>query len=293
MTRMLDAGTLDRLTAEAGFGSWGALPYDPADRVLPCKRAALILEGMRSLLILTLPYLAGRTPGSISKYARGADYHRVAAARLDLLAAKLAAWAGGGRFIGFCDSSPFDETALALRAGLGCRGENHRLITPRYGSYVFLATLLCDLPLPSTAVETIPTCLGCGRCVAHCPGGALREKDGFCLDLCLSERTQRKGELPDWVMEAMRKVGTGWGCDVCQDVCPMNAHAAQTTLPEFLEQLTPDLTEPVIAASPSRAYGWRGKSILRRNLEILRGAESAGDCAARAANVGERGRKVR
>ena len=54
----------------------------------------------------------------------------------------------------------------------------------------------------------------------------------------------------------------------------MNADAERTTLPEFLEGLTPDLQEGVIAASRDRAYGFRGKAVLRRNLELLGSVES-------------------
>ena len=269
----LDRATLDALILPLGFGSWGALAYHPSMQVLPCKRAADFPEGMRSVLLLTLPYLADRTPGTISKYARGADYHRVSDRRMTALETAIADRVGKGRFVHFCDISPFDETTLALRAGLGCRGRNGRLITPRYGSYVFLGAVVTDLLLPTTEVAEIPSCKGCGLCIKSCPGGALSSA-GVAIDRCLSELSQRKGELSAGTIELMRAHRIGWGCDICQDVCPMNVDAERTTLPEFLEGLTPNLQEEVIAASRDRAYGFRGKAVLRRNLELLESVES-------------------
>ena len=118
-------------------------------------------------------------------------------------------------------------------------------------------------------------CLGCRKCIKACPTGALGEcgTDGY---KCLSYITQKKGELTQQEQELMRKCGTVWGCDICQDVCPHNADAEQTDIDEFREDLIDTLKLDSNISNKEfrriygkRAFAWRGKAVLVRNLEIL------------------------
>jgi len=59
-----------------------------------------------------------------------------------------------------------DRSAIAVRAGLGWRGEEQQVWTARYGRWVRFATVTTDLPLPADAGACPPSALG--RLVARC-----------------------------------------------------------------------------------------------------------------------------
>jgi epoxyqueuosine reductase QueG len=63
-----------------------------------------------------------------------------------------------------------------------------------------------------------------------------------------------------------------WGCDTCQDVCPMNKNPAITPISFFHKDIISVLTSEVINSMTDeefsqRAYSWRGKNTILRNLE--------------------------
>lgn len=66
--------------------------------------------------------------------------------------------------------------ALAVAAGLGWRGRNNLLVTPRFGARVRLVSVLTDLPLRVDRPYEGPGCGECRRCVAACPAGAIGER---------------------------------------------------------------------------------------------------------------------
>ncbi len=220
-----------------------------------------------SALLLALPYrVDGEAKGNISAYAVSVDYHHVAAELFARLLPRLEAAYPGARFVGFADHSPIDERHAAAIAGLGCIGDNGLLITERYGSYVFLGEIITDLPtdaLPGPVVG----CDRCGACRAACPC----EMDGV---RCLSSLTQKKGELTAEEAALIVRGGLAWGCDVCQDVCPRNRGVACAPLPDFVCDRLPSLTLDALAAMDDaafarRAYAWRGRAVIERNLRLL------------------------
>jgi epoxyqueuosine reductase len=173
------------------------------------------------------PVLAGepREPaGRIARYAVGSDYHVALRQRLEGLASdlrKAGLPAGGTAYV---DDRPLAERALAARAGLGWIGKNTNLLThDRAGSWVFLGAILSSAELPVD--EPVRTnCGGCTRCLSGCPTGALVAPQTIDARRCISYLTiEHRGGLSEW--EA-RAVGDWiFGCDVCQEVCPVNADA--------------------------------------------------------------------
>lgn len=201
---------------------------------------------------------------NISKYAVVADYHEVALNRLNSAAEKLREIYPENEFAAFADNSPIPEVKAACAAGLGVRGMNTLLITEKYGSYVFIGEIVTDLELECTEFEENP-CMKCKKCIKSCPSGAISET-GFEKSICLSEITQKKGVLSEKEEKLMKECGCVWGCDICQDVCPMNKNAAKTQIEEFL-------SSPVARISAGcpldgRAYEWRGRKVIERNLLI-------------------------
>lgn len=228
-----------------------------------------LMPAPQCVFIALFPYRAPETPGNLSIYARGRDYHTVVAEALGPAAAALSAAYPDSCFRVLTDDSPLPEVYAAACAGLGCIGENGLLIHPEYGSYVFIGTILTDLPFAATG-DAPSSCIGCGACRRVCPVGLEKSR-------CISALTQQGGTLTPDQEALVRAHPLIWGCDSCQTICPMNAGARETETPAFrdglIASLSPDdlrgLTRrQFLAAYPARAFTWRGPAPLRRNLDL-------------------------
>ena len=228
----------------------------------------------KTVLVFLFPYFVGAREGNISLYARSSDYHIIVKKYL----LKIAEYIGGMDLSVYCDINPLNERELAHKAGLGFYGKNNMLINPVYGSYFFIGCITADnmdIPLDSPLDMT---CSGCGRCIKSCPGGAL-SCEGFEISRCASELSQKKGELSPDEEAIILKSGLFWGCDKCQEVCPHNKNIPITPISEFKENLIDYLPErDIISLSgraflkkyPDRAFTWRGKNVLLRNINIYK-----------------------
>ncbi len=259
-----------------GAAAWGCCAFSDLPLSPDQRAAALALcPGAAGVFVAAYPYYAGDTPGNLSLYARGRDYHAVLLPLLQEAAAGLEREHPGHAFVPGADNSPLPERLCAARAGLGLVGDNGLTILPPYGSYIFLGTLLTDLPLSSPPAGA-GECAHCGRCLAACPAGALGP-EGFRLDRCLSHLTQKKGTLTEEETALVQAHPLIWGCDACQTACPYNRAPALSPLPAFREGLTASLAAGDLegltnrtfrAAYGDRAFAWRGPAVLRRNLEL-------------------------
>lgn len=183
----------------------------------------------------------------------------------------------------FADHSPILEAEAAARAGLGVLGLNGLLITPDHGSFVFLGEIVTDAdytavtgaPVPSFPSEP-PLCEGCGACLAACPTGC---RDGDRAG-CLSALTQKKGELSPEEISAVLRGGLVWGCDACQLACPHNRRVIReskdTDIPYFRDDRLLRLDGATLDAMSdeaftARAYAWRGRRVVSRNLSLFEG----------------------
>lgn len=212
---------------------------------------------------------------NISAYAVSADYHRFFAALFEELLPLLRKKFPAYRFAGFTDHSPIAEAEAAVRAGLGFFGCNHLFLTREHSSYVFLGEIVTDAMIEAP-VHEITTCSACGACKKACPVGLSTEQ-------CLSALTQKKGELDEKEQAALLAHGCAWGCDRCQENCPVTAQAKkagtlytrilffkETAIPHISENLIREMDEDTFAA---RAYSWRGRSVILRNLKLLEKGE--------------------
>ncbi len=222
-------------------------------------------------IIFTIPYYTEHEIKNISSYAVARDYHLFCKELFDKVLPKLQMLFPDNKFAGFSDDSPIDEQHAAAMSGLGIIGKNGMLITEKHSSYVFLAEIITDLEIKTNTEYEIINCEDCGSCRLACPAAECGE--------CLSSITQKKGELSDIEKRSIKKYGSAWGCDICQEVCPHTALARErgtlcTDIEFFKTGLLPQITYKDIddmsdSDFSSRAYSWRKKRTILRNLKIL------------------------
>ena len=135
---------------DAGYaGTMSYLARGRADRLDP----ALLLPGCRSVVAVAMSYNVAPDSGednewrSVSRYARGRDYHDVIRPRLVELGDFIRTAAGAASRVAV-DTSAVLERDLAARAGLGWVGKNTNLLTPSLGSYFFIGIVLTTAALP-------------------------------------------------------------------------------------------------------------------------------------------------
>ena len=119
--------------------------------------------------------------------------------------------------------SMLPERAAAIRAGLGVHGLNGLMITPDYGSFVGISTLLVRAtPPPDTRGpehDLSPGCANCMKCIVACPSSAISET-GINAMKCLCSYIYRYADMQE---EDYPKMGRRiLGCDACQLACPSN-----------------------------------------------------------------------
>lgn len=231
-------------------------------------------------VLIAVPYFtrACLSPDrNLSAYAVSRDYHGFFESFFAGLLPVLRNKYPNERFAGFADHSPIAELQAAARAGLGVIGKNSLLITEKYSSYVFLGELITSARLPAQ-IKPIESCIGCGKCKTACP----IEKIGTCL----SALTQKKGELTEKERTDLLAYGSVWGCDLCQEVCPYTQKAIRnetifSEIPYFQVNCIPRLTLEILDGMNDehfsrRAYSWRGRDTIRRNLALMEKAEKKG-----------------
>lgn len=220
----------------------------------------------------------GARRGMMSRSSWGEDYHHVLRDRL----AKLEEWLRERvpelLAVSMVDTGELVDRAVAERAGIGWSAKNCSIITPEWGSWVYLGEMITNLPLPPDTPIT-EGCGTCTLCIDACPTSALVGPGQLDATKCVSFLTQTKDMLDE---PTMRKIGNRvYGCDICQIVCPMNKDKNWTHHPEL--QPDPDVVMPLLTPLLSisnkefkerfsrSASSWRGKKPIQRNALIALG----------------------
>jgi epoxyqueuosine reductase len=206
------------------LGEMKWMARDPEQRIDPRK----VFPAAQSVVVVALNYYTehnhqdSSVTGKVSRYAWGDDYHDVLVGKLrELLSWIKEQWPEADGKV-CVDIQPVMDKAWAARAGLGWIGKHTNLITPEYGSWVFIGELLLNLELETDGLPVADQCGSCTLCIDACPTDAIVEPYVINSNLCISHATieSRAAEMPATVSEHL----SGWiyGCDICQDVCPWN-----------------------------------------------------------------------
>jgi epoxyqueuosine reductase len=195
----------------------------------------LLVDGAKSVISLLLNYYPEENQIAdtykISKYAYGQDYHFIIKDKLNELLHSIQSQIGEISGRAFVDSAPVLDKAWAAKSGLGWVGKHTLLITPKSGSFNFVAELIIDIELEYDHAIS-DHCGTCTACIDACPTEAIVAPyvvDGskcisyFTIELKEAIPAEMKGKMNDWI----------FGCDVCQDVCPWNRFSKPHNEPLF------------------------------------------------------------
>jgi epoxyqueuosine reductase len=244
--------TLEPSRHQAALDDWLRAGYAGTMRYLhrqarKRKEPSAIVAGAKVAVVVLENYLPPgprATAGvTVAKYARGADYHAVMRRRLG----ELSAWLErrGARVAhAWADDGPVPERELAQRAGLGWIGKNTMLIRPGAGSFFFIGAVFTDLLLEPSAPFATDHCGTCTRCLEACPTGAILAPRLLDATRCISYLTiESRAPVPEELVPRLE--GWGFGCDICNDVCPWNERfAAPTAIAAFHDRGEVDGTDP-------------------------------------------------
>ena len=241
-----DAAPFDRdetaATQRVRDGLMDGLPWYTEERVYRMNRPELLLENARSVISMAANYNTGPPTdspsgsdsrrGRVARYAWGRDYHNVIKGRLRRFVRELPDAVGRPvRTRYFVDDGPMNDRAAAERSGVGWFGKNTNILTPTHGSWVFLAQVVTDLDLkPDPPLKK--TCGECIRCIPACPTDAIVAPYVIDNRKCISFLTiELRGPIP----RELRPLMGDWvfGCDICQEVCPVNRQAVLSAEPDF------------------------------------------------------------
>jgi epoxyqueuosine reductase len=162
-----------------------------------------------------------RPRGRVARYARS-DHYSALRQALSVVAGELRHRGWSATVV--CDDNRLVDRAAAHRAGLGWFGKNSLLLLPGRGSWFVLGSVVTDAPLPPSAPRGGPPhaegCGRCTRCMTACPTGAIVAPGVLDARRCLAWLVQAPGPFPPRYRKALGD--RIYGCDECQQVCPIN-----------------------------------------------------------------------
>jgi epoxyqueuosine reductase len=218
-------------------GFMDGLPWYTQSRVRRGTDPNVLLPRAKSIISVGVSYLSKsfqqpKNGTKIARYAWGKDYHKVIKNKLKGLVRDVeerlthtvnARW--------YVDDGPMLDRAVAQRSGIGWFGKNTNILTSSHGSWVFLGQLITDLDLDIDP-PLKKDCGTCTLCIEACPTDALVSPYVLDNQRCISHLTiENRGSIPI----PMRSLVGEWafGCDICQEVCPVNLKAMTTNEESF------------------------------------------------------------
>ena len=206
-----EAPRLKEWLARGYHGEMSWLARDVEKRLDP--RA--VFPQARSIVVVALNYYTpdqhheNQLTGKVSRYAWGDDYHDVLKTKLESLLAWIREQVPDAAGKICVDIQPVMDKAWAVRAGLGWLGKHTNVITPEYGSWVFIGELLLNLDLEPDVNPSEDHCGTCTMCIDACPTHAITEPYVVDSNRCISYATieLRTPELPPAIATRTFRVG--------------------------------------------------------------------------------------
>ena len=114
------------------------------------------------------------------------------------------------------------DRAAAARAGVVAIGRNSFAYSPAFGSWINIETWRVSAALPPGEPLPSPCPPGCRACQEQCPTGAIEAPFRLRMDRCIAFLTYDDA-VTEIAPELWDRMGAWiYGCDVCQQVCPLN-----------------------------------------------------------------------
>ena len=219
----------------AGLAGDMQFTYRNPDRSTDPRRA---VEGARSVVVAARPYLSADEPAApdpaegvharVGRYA-WVDHYAPLRAGLRAVADRLVA--SGHRARPFADDNSIVDRAVAARGGLGWFGKNANLLLPGAGSFFTLGCVVTTAPFEVDGGDVPDGCGSCVRCLEGCPTGAITAPGVVDARRCLSWLLQAAGPIPTEHRVAVHD--RLYGCDDCQDVCPISVRLGRREVVEL------------------------------------------------------------
>ena len=233
-----------------------------------------VLPSAASLVLVALPYegagkdsaggghgaqtaVDAQVAGLVARVSRGRDYHKVLQTILRRVCAALQTRFPDGHFRPVCDTVPLSERFYAAQAGLGSVLHNCLLGNMQMGTRFVLGAVVstrefsvhdAGLGLPQNP------CAGCGRCLAVCPTRALIGPGRLDVARCIAWLTiEYKGLVDPGLWPAIGQ--RIFGCDACQDVCPLNRAGAVWQGSPFAVRTIREVEDPAASCSTQDEAG--------------------------------------
>ncbi len=308
---MLTTEELRRFAAEAGtdvLAVTSAEPFTAFAQVLRERAAeyAAAEEWLKTRVAPTRAMAGARSIVLVGEYrncresAPGPDHPRPYGriAREFCSAEAEEAWPRVAQFIRSrgCEVMPAQRhipvKAAVVRSGAGRYGKNNLTYVDGLGSWVRWSPLLTDAELEPTGRADLktphPACEGCSRCIEACPTGALTEPYRIDPRRCRDSILGSEAKIPE---EMRGKMGSWiYGCDVCQEVCPINKGLRpKDRRPSTYSSRTPRLPDgldphPMLISLLDLDDRHR---VLKRNAIIALGNLGAGEAAPKLAQIAQ------
>ncbi len=296
----------ERARAAIEAGRMDGMPWYTTDRVDASADIGGRYPWARSIIALAWPYRPARPPagaaaavdgtpirGRFAAYAcideggSPVDYHDLLAQRCDALVDWLRGRVDAVTTKRFVDHGWALDRAIAERAGIGFAGKHASVITTGAGSYVMLAAVAVSVSLPADAPSR-RACGQCRACIPACPTGAITAPGVIDSRRCISYLTiEHRGAIP---LELRPLMGTwAFGCDLCQEACPINERLAPDPLGEGPSSTAsgpvphPDLVECLELGDEEFGRRFRHTAVWRTGRAGL-----ARNCAIALGNAGNR-----
>ncbi|MCL2833202.1 MAG: hypothetical protein FWD78_08535 [Treponema sp.] len=118
----------------------------------------------------------------------------------------------------------------AAKAGLGKFGYNNFIFSREHGSWIRIETWAADTVMDYDRADgdlVLPGCSdNCRKCIDCCPTKALSDKFSMDRGKCIAHLGFRGNNGAGEEAAALKFAGQSqqwiYGCDICQDVCPVN-----------------------------------------------------------------------